>query len=234
MTIAIHCVTRLDLTVGPWRWAFADERRREIDAYFAAQRVKTPALWNGHVLLGRNRRFDGGCFGADYFETDFASFLAWRDWGFPDKNVFNGFGMGALRGSDGQFVLGEMAATTANAGRVYFPAGMSDPCDIRDGKFDLANGIIREVAEETGLSRDLYRADPRWYCVDRGPSIAVIQLLDAVLPGEELRTRIVRTLAGQPEPELSAIHLVRDRRDFTAAMPAYVTAFIEHMAAMAV
>jgi 8-oxo-dGTP pyrophosphatase MutT (NUDIX family) len=234
MTISIHRVTRLDLTVSPWRWTFADERRREIDAYFAAQRVKTPTLWNGRVLLGRNRRFDGGCFRADYFETDFASFLAWRDWGFPDKDVFNGFGMGALRGSDGQFVLGEMAATTANAGRVYFPAGMSDPCDIRDGKLDLASGIVREVGEETGLSRDLYRADPQWYCVDSGPSIAVIQLLDAGLPGEELRARIVRTLAAQPAPELSAIHLVRGRQDFTAEMPIYVTAFIEHVAAMAV
>jgi len=49
-----------------------------------------------------------------------------------------------------------------------------------------------------------------------------------------LRARIVRTLAGQAAPELSAIHLVRDRRDFTAAMPDYVTAFIEHVAAMAV
>ncbi|OJU29542.1 MAG: hypothetical protein BGN91_14710 [Nitrobacter sp. 62-13] len=233
-TPAIHRVIRLDLAVRPWRWAFADERRREIDAHFAAQRVKTPALWNGRVLLGRNRRFDGGCFRADYFETDFASFLAWRDWGFPDKDVFNGFGMGALRGSDGQFVLGEMAATTANSGRIYFPAGMSDPCDIRDGKLDLAIGIIREVSEETGLPRDLYRADPCWYCVDSGHSIAVIQLLDAVLPGQELRARIVRTLAGQAAPELSAIHLVRDRRDFTAAMPDYVTAFIEHVAAMAV
>ncbi len=54
--------------------------------------------------------FAGKRFSADYFETDFASFLAWRDWGFPDNSVFNGFGMGALRGSDGAFVLGEMAA----------------------------------------------------------------------------------------------------------------------------
>ena len=43
---------------------------------------------------GRNPVFDGDRFSADYFETDFASFLAWRDWGFPDKNVFNGFGHG--------------------------------------------------------------------------------------------------------------------------------------------
>lgn len=230
----IHRVTRLDLAVRPWRWAFADERRREIDAHFAEQLVKTPALWNGRILLGRNRKFDGGCFRADYFETDFASFLAWRDLGFPDKDVFNGFGMGALRSSDRLFVLGEMGANTANAGHIYFPAGMSDPCDIRDGKLDLAIGIAREVGEETGLASHLYRANPCWYCVVAGPLIAIIQLLDVDMTGEALRARIARTLAGQAAPEFSAIHLVRGRADFTPAIPVYVTAFIDHMAAMAV
>lgn len=231
---AIHRVSRLDLTVQPWRWAFANEQRSQIDAYFTAQRAKTPALWNGRILLGRNAIFADGCFRADYFETDFASFLAWRDWGFPDKAVFNGFGMGALRGSDGAFVLGEMAKNTANAGSIYFPSGMSDPCDVRNGAFDLAGGIVREVGEETGLDPSAYRADSWWYCVAAGPLIAVIQLLDVDMPGEALRARIARTLAGQTAPELSAIHLVRGRADFASEMPVYVTAFIDHAASMAV
>ena len=81
--------------------------------------------------LGRDPVFAGDRFSASYFETDFASFLAWRDWGFPDRSVFNGFGMGALRCSDGAFVLGEMGRHTSNAGRIYFPSGTPDPDDIR-------------------------------------------------------------------------------------------------------
>jgi len=231
---AIHRVSRLDLTVRPWCWAFADERRSEISAHFAALRVKTPALWNGRILLGRNPVFERDCFRADYFETDFASFLAWRDWGFPEKSVFNGFGMGALRGNDGAFVLGEMAASTANAGRIYFPSGTPDLSDVRDGALDIAGSILREVREETGLSRTDYRADPVWYCVDAGPLIAVIQLLDVDMPGERLRGWIARTLAGQRSPELGAIHLVRGPEDFTPAMPVFVTAFIDHVASIAV
>ncbi|GAB1715581.1 MAG: hypothetical protein NTAFB05_06230 [Nitrobacter sp.] len=234
MTIAIHRVTRLELTVRPWRWAFAEKRRGEIDAYFAALRARTPALWNGRVLLGRNPAFERNCFRAEYFETDFANFLAWRDWGFPDEEVFNGFGMGALRCSDGLFVLGEMAASTANAGRIYFPSGTPDLADVREGALDIAGSILREVEEETGLDPSTYRSDPGWYCVVAGPSIAVIQLLDVCVPGEALRARITHTLAGQAAPELSAIHLVRGRADFSPAMPAFVTAFIDHMAAMAV
>jgi 8-oxo-dGTP pyrophosphatase MutT (NUDIX family) len=233
-TPAIHRVTRLDLAVRPWRWPFAEERRSEIGAHFAAQRVKTPALWNGRILLGRNPVFDRDCFRADYFETDFASFLAWRDWGFPDKGVFNGFGMGALRGNDGAFVLGEMAASTANAGQIYFPSGMPDPSDVRDGGLDIAGSILREVEEETGLSPSGYRADPFWYCVVAGPLLAVIQLLDLNMPGEALRARIARTLAAQAVPEFSAIHLVQSRWDFTPAIPAHVKAFIDHVASRAI
>ena len=32
---------------------------------------------------------------------------------------------------------------------------------------------------------------------------------------------------GRPQPELCAIHLVRNTGDFTAAMPRFVTAFLE-------
>ena len=93
----IHRVTTLDLNFQPWSWPFAEARRADIDAYFAARQHEKPQLWNGRILLGRNPVFAGDRFSADYFEADFAEFLAWRDWGFPDRDVFNGFGMGALR-----------------------------------------------------------------------------------------------------------------------------------------
>ncbi len=138
-------ITTLDLKVKPFAWPFADERRDEIDAHFAERRREKPAIWNGRVLLGRNAVRDGEHLAADYFETDFASFLAWRDWGFPGGSVFNGFGMGALRASDGAFLLGEMAAHTANAGRIYFPAGTPDLDDVVDGAVDLAGNVTREL-----------------------------------------------------------------------------------------
>ncbi|MGB8398566.1 MAG: NUDIX hydrolase, partial [Bradyrhizobium sp.] len=141
----IHRVTSFDLAVQPWAWPFAATRRAEIDAHFASQQRERPKMWNGRVLLGRHPVFSGERFSASYFETDFASFLAWRDWGFPDKDVFNGFGMGALLSSDGAFVLGEMGQHTANAGRVYFPSGTPDPGDVRGDKLDIDGSVGREV-----------------------------------------------------------------------------------------
>jgi hypothetical protein len=57
--------------------------------------------------------------------------------------------------------------------------------------------------------------------------IAMVRILDVDLSGEELRARIEGNLARQVQPELAAIHLVRGTSDLTAAMPRFVTAFIE-------
>jgi 8-oxo-dGTP pyrophosphatase MutT (NUDIX family) len=223
----IHRVTALDLSLQPRSWPFAGTRRADIDAHFSLKQSEKPQIWNGRVLLGRNPVFTGSRFSADYFETDFASFLAWRDWGFPDHDVFNGFGMGALRCSDGAFVMGEMSPHTANSGRIYFPSGTPDPDDIRKETVDIAGSVAREVAEETGLTPADYRADAHWDCVVSGPSVAMIRILHVDSSGEALRARIEANLARQHQPELSAIHLVREASDLTAAMPRFVTAFIE-------
>lgn len=224
---AIHRVTTLDLPVQSWQWPFAEARREEISAYFAEAQRHKPKMWNGRVLMGRDPVFDGERLTASYFETDFASFLAWRDWGFPDKDVFNGFGMGALRSVDGAFVLGEMGQHTSTAGRIYFPSGTPDLDDIRDGAVDISGSVIRELEEETGLMPGDYVSDADWHCVYTGQALAMIRLLHVDLPGEALRARIEANLALQCQPELSAIHLVRRTADLTDAMPRFVTAFLE-------
>jgi 8-oxo-dGTP pyrophosphatase MutT (NUDIX family) len=223
----IHRVATLDLPVRPFAWPFAAERRKEIDAHFTARQRLTPELWNGRVLLGRNAVRAGDHFSADFFETDFANFLAWRDWGFPDETVFNGFGMGALRSSDSAFLLGKMGSHTANAGRIYFPAGTPDPDDVRDGKLDLAGSLKREVVEETGLDEADYTMDSDWTCVFAGPSIAAIRVLQVELTGEALKARVEAHLAGEAKPELRAVHLVRSRSDIVSLMPRFVSAFLE-------
>ena len=223
----IHRITTLDLAVRPIAWPFAEERRAEIAVHFAEKQRERPKIWNGRVLLGRDAVFTDGHLAATYFETDFASFLAWRDWGFPDKAVFNGFGMGALRAADGAFVMGEMAQHTANAGRIYFPSGTPDLDDVRDGALDIPGSVVRELGEETGLTTADYWAEPDWHCVVTGPSIAMIQVLNLSVPGDVARARIEANLAREDEPELSAIHLVRGMSDLTPSMPRFVTAFVE-------
>ena len=223
----IHRITTLDLKYEPWDWPFAARRRADIDAHFASKKREKPNIWNGQVLLARRPAWIADRFSASYFATDFASFLAWRDWGFVDPSVFNSFGMGALRCADGAFVMGEMGAHTSTAGRVYFPSGTPDLDDIVGDRVDIAGSVTRELEEETGLTPTDYEAAAHWDCITAGSAIALIRILNVAMPAEALRARIEANLARQRQPELSAIHLVRAQADISPAMPPFIVAFIK-------
>jgi 8-oxo-dGTP pyrophosphatase MutT (NUDIX family) len=227
--ISVIPIDRLELAYSPRPWLFATERRVEIDAYFATQRREKPALWNGRVLLLDEFAVADRVFRGSYFETDFASFLAWRDWGFPDPKVCNCFAMGALRSADGAFLLGAMAPHTANANLVYFPSGTPDRSDIAGDRVDLERSVMREVAEETGLTAEDFVPDVDWITVLAGPRIAHMKLLRAHSSAADLRARILDRLAREAEPELADIRIVRGPADLDPAMPAFMTAFLSHI-----
>ncbi len=226
--ITIVRTERLDLTFAPRPWPFAIERRAEIDRHFAAAQRRQPALWNGRILLLHHHDIAGAVFRGAYLESDFASFLAWRDWDFPGGDVKNCFSMAAIRAADGPFLLGIQGAHTAGAGKIYFVAGTPDPEDRKDGAVDLEGNLWREVAEETGLAARDFEAEPGWNTVLAGPRIAQIKVLHARERAHELRARILANLACQAEPELEGIAIIRDARDLDPRMPEFVSAFLTH------
>ncbi len=221
-------VERVELVVAPYIWRFALERAEEIAGYFAARRAVMPRLWNGRILLLNAHTLAAGRLAGTMFETGYAEFLAWRDWGCPDAGVTNCFAMAALRSADGAFLLGEMGAGTANAGCIYFPAGMLDRSDVREGAVDLAANLERETAEETGLTtRDF--APRGWYVVPAGPRLAVMRVLDLREDAETLRARIRAHIAAEPKPELADIRIARHEADLDPMMPDFVAAFLRHL-----
>jgi len=220
---------RLELIYAPRPWRFADDHRAEIDRHFAELRQAKPELWNGRMLLLAEHSIDRDVLRGNYLETDFASFVAWRDWGFPEAGIVNCFAMGALRASDGAYLLGVMGPQTVNAGRVYFPAGVPDRDDIVGDRVDLARNVRREMMEETGLGLDDYQADDHWVCVRTGPRFAMMKPLHAPEPAEPLRKRILAHLARDPQPELAGIRIVRGPADLDPMMPPFVIAFLNEM-----
>jgi 8-oxo-dGTP pyrophosphatase MutT (NUDIX family) len=224
--IPIIPLTRLDLRFEPAPWPFADERRAEIDAHFARLRLAKPEMWNGQVLLMRRGEIAGGVLRGAYLKTDFASFIAWRDWDFPDKSVRNCFPMAALRSADGAFLLGVMGAHTATAGQIYFPAGTPDPNDIDGDTVDLERGVIRELTEETGLGAADVAAEPGWSATPLGQRLALMKIVQAGDTATALRERIRAFLASQKRPELADIHIVRALTDLRPTMPRYVATFL--------
>jgi 8-oxo-dGTP pyrophosphatase MutT (NUDIX family) len=222
-------VDRLDVGFAPFRWRFAEAHRDDIAAHFAKRRQATPQLWNGRVLLMRDFAIGDGVLRGMYFEVGFAEFLAWRDWNFPDPAVVNCFAMGALRASDGAYLLGVMSNHTANPGRIYFPAGTPDPDDVRGETVDLLGNVMREIAEETGLTAADFSVAQGWHAIVDGSRVALMKHIDVPYPASEARTRMLRHLASEAQPELSDVRIVRSAADLDPEMPRFVTAYLSHM-----
>lgn len=223
---SVFHVDRLELVFAPKPWAFALERRAEIDAYFAGLQREKPALWNGRVLLLHSQVLAEGVLRGAYLETDYASFAAWCHWGRPHAGAHDCFGAVALVSADGAVLLGVMGAHTFNAGQIYFPCGTPDPDDIIDGKVDLEFSVRRELKEETGLDVAEFTAEPGWTTVVDGALIAHIKVLRSHESAETLRVRMLDHLNSESHPELADIRIVRGPGDFDPMMRRFVTAFL--------
>jgi 8-oxo-dGTP pyrophosphatase MutT (NUDIX family) len=215
-------------------WRFEQERGAEIEAHWQKRVADNPHLFNGRILLmqhseiietGGERHLTGTCLAADY-----KSFIAWRDFGFPDQSVANVFAMAALRSSDGAFLLGEMGVTTASVGRLYFPAGTPDPSDLKDGLVDLEGSVLRELKEETGLSLDDVRLEPAWSVVFHGAYSACMKVVRSELTAAALMARVDHFLAQEKAPELARLKSVFSPADFEPGrMPEFVLAYMQHV-----
>ncbi len=225
----IYELDSVEIAVEPWSWTFAVERRDEIDRHFAQVQRNRAGVWNGRVLLVNRYAISGRVLRGACFETDYASFLAWRHWDFADRAVANVFAATALQAADGAYLVGEMAPETAAAGRLYFPAGTPEPNDIAAGVLDLAGNVRRELKEETGLDIGELKVEPGWSAVIDRCYIAVLKRVAARQSADELRSRILRHLASEANPELADIHIVRGPDDLDSRMPAFVIAFLERV-----
>jgi 8-oxo-dGTP pyrophosphatase MutT (NUDIX family) len=209
-------------------WPWARENREPIEAHWRKLTAGAPALYNGRVLVRRRQSLQDGVLSLDYVETDYASFIAFRDFGFPDPTSGNGFAMAALRASDGSYVLGEMGSHTANAGKVYFPAGTPEPDDVlADGTVDLAGSVLRELEEETGLRPEEVDATDKWDVVLAGGRTAMMREVRVPMTAEALRDRTRSFIAGEARPELADVRIVRGPEDIdTDAMPVFMQAYL--------
>lgn len=220
-------VRHLRLRLEPGGWPEAEAHRAEIDHHFAARQAANPHLWNGDILLMRGHQFTDGVLDGQVRLADFASFLWWRDQGWPDLGMINIFALAALEGADGAFLMGVMGPHTSTAGRIYFPGGTPDPNDLTpDGTLDLAGSVWRELLEETGLGPDDVACDAGFTAVFDGPRLALLRRLILPEPAAVAAARIRAFLAREAQPELADMAIVRNGKDISSQMAPFAVAYM--------
>ena len=73
-------ISSLDLRLRSGSWAFAEAERPRIAEHWRKLVDDNPKIWNGNVLICTRVELKERELSGDFIKTDYASFVAWRDW----------------------------------------------------------------------------------------------------------------------------------------------------------
>jgi hypothetical protein len=215
-------VARCALVVRPTPWAYAREHAMAIDAHWQHRQAESPELFNGSIFVLTGESFEGGTYVATFTPVEFKAFLHWRETGYPETGVRDGFGSALIVSAEGHVMLGRQAPGHLNFGLAYPPGGFIDPRDVGpDGRIDIDASIDREIVEETGLPLATLRPDPGYLVTRCGPHRSIARLYRSAETAAALKARVAATIAADPAPELDALVPVRGRHDLAVPVPEY-------------
>ena len=211
-------IARCELGVAPQPWPFEDRCAAEIAAHWQRAVAERPKLFNGTVYLLREGTLEGATYKGTFVRTDFKSFLYWRESGYRDASVRDGFGSAVIRSAEGHVLLGRQTSGNVNAGLAYPPGGFIDARDVHAGAIDIEASVARELTEETGLEAAELERVPGYLLTRAGPLVSIGIEWKSPLPAATLRARILASLQRQTVPELADIVIVRSPDEIDADM----------------
>lgn len=214
------------LSVDPAEHPWGQAERAAIEAHWAREQVERPWLFNGTVMMHRGLALEDGAISGVSHRAPFAALLHWVK-SQPEADAWHLFGSAVILSSDGAMMLIRMAAKTANAGKVYAPAGSLDDSDIKDGEVDVEGSIHREAREETGLDLSRAEAEKQLLCWRQGGRVAVFRRFRLDETADVLAARIREHVRTDPEQEIEDVVVVRAPQDAGPTAPPYMRAMVE-------
>ena len=228
-------VSECDLQLSDRVWDFAELNAAAIDLHWQRRCKESPAFFNGRILMLTNYEIADGKFAGELFETDFKSFLYWRETGqSPGAGIIDGFGSALIRSCEGHVLLGQQTPGNVNGGMAYLPGGFIDRRDIEiaSGRrvVNIANSIAREVEEETGLGSHDQTALPGYTLTLLPAQVSIAVTYQSPLPSQVLRTQILKHIKTEVEPELADIVIVRADKDLQSLnLVPYARVLLRHI-----
>ncbi|MDZ7823167.1 MAG: hypothetical protein U5K75_03400 [Ahrensia sp.] len=226
----IHDLTHTTLKLVDAPLPFEAAHKAHIDVFWNQAFEANPRLWNGVFYMFSDVKIEDGVLRGNGHKTDFATFLYWRDH-VRCASVTHITGTSFPILADGSLLAIEMAAHTANAGRVYFPAGSFDRADIIDGHFDVVTNFSRELEEEIGITLEpawLYEEGTGLLAVEAGGAFHITRPLRLPMSFERVEKMWRTHIKNGGDDEIarlvqitSALHIPHLMPDYARELCAY-------------
>ncbi|WP_421858073.1 hypothetical protein [Oricola sp.] len=217
----IHVLSEVVLDLSDAPLDFGEDRRAAIEAFWAERLARSPRLWNGPMYLFRETAIEGGVLRATAHRTDFATFLFWRSDPSSDPSICHITGTSMPVTADEALFAVRMAAHTATAGAVYFPAGSLEAGDVSAGRFDVTRSIARELGEETGIALSAGRLDDCFLASHVGGSFHVARRCRLPFSFSECAARLAEHQAATGDDEVEGAVRIGGDDDSRALLRPY-------------
>ena len=135
-----------------------EEINSKIKSFWQDAVSSNPNIWDGDIVFVSNFEINDKEMIITSQKSNFSHYLYCERIGLDNQYACSNLAGGCiLETSDGYYVVGELAANTSYPYCLQLPGGNVDHVDIKDGKIDIYNTIIRECEEE--LNIQLYNTE---------------------------------------------------------------------------
>lgn len=127
----------------------------KIDDYWEKICNENPHLRRGKTFCVKNVALSNDSITINLCESDYAHYMYTLNKGLPAKYACRVcFGVVLVETSDNKYIVGEMNDMTATPNRLQLPGGGIEEKDIQNSIVDLKSNVIRELEEETGVTKN--------------------------------------------------------------------------------
>lgn len=216
----IHEIEITSLKVVDRPLPFEEENKERIDVFWQQAFAANQRLWNGRFFMFSDVVMENGVLHAKAHLTDFATFLFWRAHGrCASTTHITGTTFPVL--ADKSLLAIEMSRHTANAGRVYFPAGSFDMADIVDGNLDPVRNFTREMNEEIGIEIETDWLSGPLIIAQADNALHVTRKMNMPMNFEEIERHWQRHRDEGGDDEVAALVHIQSAGHIHSQMPTY-------------